>query len=248
MTHRAEDISPRTAARVAGAGLLAMAVLALFADFYVLERLVVVGDAATTVANIGDNEGLFRLGTAGFLIVAILDVVVALALYVFLKPVSERLAMLAAALRLAYAAILGIALVNLAQASALIGGDEYRAVLEPNRLHAQVMLFLDAFDYGWRRVGLVFFGLHLLVLGYLILKSDYVPSLLSVLLMAAAAGYLTDSFANILLPNYADYETAFLLIVAIPALIGELSLTFWLLFRGGDVLPRADTDLVPARV
>jgi hypothetical protein len=69
------------------------------------------------------------------------------------------------------------------------------------------------------------------VLGYLIYKSGYISKLIGVLLLVAGIGYLIDSFANFLLPDYANYKDIFLMIVVIPGIIGELSLTFWLLFK-----------------
>jgi ABC-type multidrug transport system permease subunit len=98
-------------------------------------------------------------------------------------------------------------------------------------MHTQVMLFFDAFNYTWL-IGLVFFAIHLFVLGYLIFKSGYMPKFLGILLIIAAIGYLIDSLANFLLSNYSDYKNLFMLIVIVPGIIGELSLTFWLLFKG----------------
>ena len=53
-----------------------------------------------------------------------------------------------------------------------------------NQLYAQGMLSLSAFQSGWD-VGLVIFGLHLLVVGYLAFKSGYIPKWLGVLLFIA---------------------------------------------------------------
>ena len=57
-------ISPRRAAIIAGIGYAAIFVLAIFANFFVREGLVVAGDAAATFANIAESETLFRAGTA----------------------------------------------------------------------------------------------------------------------------------------------------------------------------------------
>ncbi len=231
MTKKISDMPQRTAARVSGFGYLIITILAIFSEFFVRSKLVVPGDAATTVVNILANEMLFRIGICGYLIVAILDIVVALALYVLLKPVNKSLALLAAWFRLVYAVILGIALQNLLSVLQLLGGADYLAAFKTGELHAQVMLLLNAHSDGWL-IGLVFFGLHCLVLGYLIFKSGYIPRILGALLVAASFGYVIDSFAHFLLPNYSDYKTPFLLLVAVPAFIGELSFTFWLLFKG----------------
>ncbi|KRF34596.1 DUF4386 domain-containing protein [Paenibacillus sp. Soil787] len=230
--------SPLFYSRVAGFGLLLMAILAMFSNFTVLEGLIVSGDEAATANNIIANDMLFRSGFISFVIVLILDVLVAWALYVLLKPVNENLAMLAAWFRLVYTAIFGIALSNLLNVLPLLSGAEYLKVFTTDQLQAQVMLLIDAFRNGWL-IGLVFFGFHLLVVGYLIIKSGgYIPRIIGIFLILASAGYVIDSLAHFLLPNYADYKTIFQLIVAVPGVIGELSLAFWLLIKGVKVQQR----------
>jgi hypothetical protein len=98
-------------------------------------------------------------------------------------------------------------------------------VLNADQLHAQVMLLLNAFNDGWL-IGLVFFGVHLLVLGYLVYKSGFIPKILGILLMLAPVGYLVDSFGNFLVPNY-DAN------IAMFTFIGEALFMLWLLFKGG---------------
>lgn len=98
-------------------------------------------------------------------------------------------------------------------------------------LEAEVMMSIKSFNNTWL-IGLIFFGLHLFVLGYLIIKYVVVPKIIGVLLMIASMGYLIDSFANFLLINYAQYQDIFLLIVAVPGVIAELTFSLWLLFKG----------------
>jgi len=57
------------------------------------------------------------------------------------------------------------------------------------------------------------------------------PRILGILLAVAGAAYVVDMLANVLGSNYADYETAFLLIDALPSAVGELAFTVWLLAR-----------------
>ncbi|KRE32824.1 DUF4386 domain-containing protein [Paenibacillus sp. Soil724D2] len=237
MTNHNTEASPLFYARVAGFGLLLMAILAMFSNFSVLEGLIIPDDAAATANNIIANEMLFRSGFISFVIVLILDVLVAWALYALLKPVNKNLAMLAAWFRLVYTAIFGVALSNLLNVLPILSGANYFTVFTTDqlKLYAQVMLLIDAFKNGWL-IGLVFFGFHLLVIGYLIIKSGgYIPRIIGIFLILASAGYVIDSIAHFLLPNYADYKTVFQLIVAIPGVIGELSLAFWLLIKGVKV-------------
>jgi hypothetical protein len=241
MTSRVADISQRQAAKIAGSAYVVISVLALFAYFFVKDRLVEPGDAAATVSNIAGSEGLFRGGVAALVAVFVSDAVVAWALYIFFRRVSRDLSLLMAWFRLLYTAISAIALLNLLVVVLLVGGADYAAALGVGQRDAQVMLFLDAYDHGWA-IGLVCFGIHLVLVGFLVLRSDYVPSILGVLLAVAGVGYLVDSLARLVLPNYEDYGSLFMVLVAVPAIAGEFSLTGWLLLRGGkaqDVL-RAD--------
>lgn len=227
-------------AKIAAGGYLVIFISGIFANFFVLESLVVPGDAIATTNNIINSESQFRVGIVSFIIMVIFDVVLTWALYVLFKPVNKNVSLLAAWLRLVNATIFGIALFNLFGVLQLISGADYLLVFDAGQLQAQVMLFISAFNNTWL-VGLVFFGIHLFFLGYLIIKSRYVPKVIGLLLIVASFGYLIDSFANFLLPNYADYKDLFMLIVIVPGVIGELSLTIWLLVKGVEEPPQENT-------
>ncbi len=218
-------------ARVAGVGYLIIFLSGIYANFFVLESLIAPGDAITTANNIMSSESLFRAGILSFIIMVVFDVVLAWALYVLLKPVHQELALLSGWFRLVNATIFGIALYHLFSVLQLLSGAAYLGIFETEQLHAQVMLSLSSFNNIWL-IGLVFFGIHLIFLGYLIIKSGYIPRLLGFLLIVAAVGYLIDSFANFLMPNYADYKDVFALVVVVPGVIGELAFTIWLLWKG----------------
>ncbi|MGB7805331.1 MAG: DUF4386 domain-containing protein, partial [Actinomycetota bacterium] len=95
-------LSTRTVAVIAGWSYLAIFVLALFANFVGHEQLIDPDDAAATVRNILDSEGLFRAGLVSFMIVFVVDVVIAWALYIFFRPGDQDLSLLTAWFRLAY--------------------------------------------------------------------------------------------------------------------------------------------------
>jgi hypothetical protein len=222
-TSQFSDGSLRLAAIVAGLGLLIMAILAPIVQFGVLQKLITPGNAKATVENIMASATLFRTGIFIFLFVAILDVVVAWALYTLLKPVNKRLSLLAAWFRVVYAAIFAVALTNLVNVLQLLTGADYLKAIEANQLYAQVMLSLSKFQSVWD-IGLVIFGLHLLVVGYLAFKSGTIPKWLGVLLVIAGIGYMVDSFGKFLVPNYN-------LTIAGFTFIGEVLLIFWLLWK-----------------
>ena len=223
--------SNKVISKIAGFGYLVIFISGFFSNFFVLESLIVPGDAATTANNIVASEWLFRIGIFSFIIMVIFDVVLAWALYVLLRPASKNLSLLAAWFRLVNATIFGIALQNLFSILQILSGADHLTVLETGQMQTHVMLFLDKFNDTWL-IGLVFFGIHLFILGYLIFKSTYIPRILGIFLIIASLGYLIDSFANFLLPSYTNYQEIFMLIVVVPGIVGELSLTFWLLLKG----------------
>ncbi|MBP1910207.1 DUF4386 domain-containing protein [Methanolobus bombayensis] len=225
------DISLRKAAIIAGFSYLIIFILGIVANFVVLMNLFVPENASATVDNIMSNLGQFRMGILGFIIMVIFDVIVAWALYLLLSPVSKGLSLLAAWLRLVNATIFGIAMFNLFSVLRLFGEASYLTELSTGQMQVQVMSLLYAFNDTWL-IGLIFFGLHLAVLGYLIFRSGYIPKFIGILLMIAAIGYLADSFASFLMSNYADYAGIFMIIVIVPGVIGELSFTLWLLIKG----------------
>ena len=90
-----------------------MSVLSAFGYLVAVKGLVVPGNAARTAKNVADHENMFRFGILSLYLVAILDVVVAWALYRVFKPVNAALSKLAAWLRIAYAAVFMVAISQL---------------------------------------------------------------------------------------------------------------------------------------
>ena len=206
MTNRITDISQRKAARVAGFGILIMMIVSPLA-FLVLSNLIVPGNAAATANNIKANEWLFRFAIALSLIVIICDVVVALALYVLIKPVNKDLALLATFLYLMHCIIYAISLVFL--------------FIEPIRYRS---IFLIGQGFLWSS--------HLIVLGYLVFKSGYIPRILGVLLIIGGSlGFLLEGLTYFLFPNYVW--------VAYPGIaVGTIALLYlmlWLLLKADKI-------------
>ena len=216
--------SQRTAALVVGIGLLLMTVFAIFGTSFALDTLVVAGDTASTVENILNNENLFRMGIFSIMIVIILDVIVAWGLYVFLRPVNWSLSLLGGWFRLVYSAIFFVALISLVNALGLLTDANNAALFAADQLPSQVMLSLNSFYAGWD-AGLAIFGLHLVIVGYLIFKSGNMPRILGLLVLIAGLGYTLDTFIALLLPQVNVTLSLF-------TFIGELLLAIWLLVKG----------------
>ena len=220
--------------RSAGILYLILIITGIYAQFFVRSTLILPGNAPATANKIVNSEMLFRIGIASDLIMIICDVGLAVIFYFLLKSVSNSLSLLAAFFRLLQAAILGVNLLNLFCVLQLVSGENFLNEFKPAQLNSLVLLFLNIHNIGYS-IGLVFFGFNCLILGYLIYKSGYIPKTLGVLLLFASIGYLIDSFTNVLLPNYKSYQDIFTIVVFVPALIAELSLSLWLLFRGSKI-------------
>lgn len=232
ITNINDDVTQRQAAIVAGISLLIMAISAAFSFGYVYNLLIIPEDAAVTMQNIMNSGILFRSGVLGWLIILICDVLVAWALYIFLINVNRGLSLLTAWLRLIYTAILGVAVCNFIIVLLLTSQTGFTTVFQTEELQAYVLLFLNAFESIWA-FGLIVFGLHLLLLGYLVYYSGYIPKILGVLLVIAALSYLIIDVSKLILPQYQDFIPTVEALLSIPMAIGELAFGFWLLIKGG---------------
>lgn len=132
---------------------------------------------------------------------AVVGYLLVLALYVVLKPANKNLASLTAVLRLLYAFTLIIGVFSLA------------------------FQIIDVYGYASiKLVGYILFTLHILVYGYTVLKSGYIPKSLGILLVVASCTYIVF-FVDLQLP-----ETLNLMIMLI-MLMAELSLSIWLIVK-----------------
>ncbi len=226
----------RRAAKLAAVAYIGLFALGIFSNFFVLERLTGSGDAIATVENIAGSAGLFRAGIVGFLAIFVLDVFIAWLLHVLFRPVNGGLSLLAAWLRLVYTVFLGVATVFLVVALRLVETPAAGFSLEQSA--SKVMSVLDAFTITWL-IGLLMFGLHLALLGYLMVKSQYMPRLIGIILLVAGTTYVFDTVANLAFSNYEAYENVFLAIVAVPSIVAELTFTIWLLTRAGRPIKTA---------
>jgi hypothetical protein len=190
------------------------------------------GDAAGAAANIAESEALFRAGLVAFGAIFVIDVLVAWALYILFRPVSNGLSLLAAWFRLVYTVFLGVVLISLFLAVRLVSDTDFLTANGAQHRDSHVLMMLDAFNYGWL-IGLIPFGIHLALLGYVILRFGAGPRALGFLLVMAGAAYVFDTLAHALVANYDDYASVFLMIVALPAVVAELGFTVWLFTRGG---------------
>ena len=218
-------MSPLFKARAGGFCWLMTFITSSFAAF-AGSSLVVSGDAAATATRILANEGLFRSGTAANLIATAFYIGATLFVYELLKPVSRSVSLLAAFFSLVGCAVGALSCVFDLAPFVLLKGGPSLSGFSIEQLQVLTLALLKVRVQA-NNMGLVFFGLHCFLIGYLILRSNFLPRLVGALMVFAGLGWLTFLWAplvNALLP----YNM-------MPGAIGELSLTLWLIVKGVNV-------------
>lgn len=224
------------AARSAGALYLAIAACGGFSIGYVPMQIVAT-DAAASSANLLANTGLFKLGVLADSLVILFELAITAILYHMFRHVGPKMATVALISRAGMIGVMGI--------NILLWVMPYILLTNPSgwdtpQLHALAQFCFEAHAMGvfvWQ----LFFGVHLLALGWLILKSDVVPRLLGRGLFIGAFGYLIQGVVELTFTNIAvlDYSIIGLLVIVT---VSEISFGLWLLLRGG----RTSSQFTPA--
>ncbi|WP_300532336.1 DUF4386 domain-containing protein [Maricaulis sp.] len=218
---------PRATARLAGLAYLLIIICAIFAQLAVRGSLIEWSDAGATAAAIRQNTGLLGLGIMADFVVYLLDLFLAYAFYRLFAPVDHGLALLAAWLRIAMTALLMVNLVNFAAPLMLLGDDPIAAQLAGENADQLALVFLGLHNSGFV-IGLMMFGTYGLLLGYLVMRSGYIPALIGAGIMISGLSYLAMGVISFALPSLSMLNGALLASAALP----EFIFTAWLLVFG----------------
>ena len=231
MMDRTIESSPQLYARIGGALYLIIIIIGLFGEVFVRDKLIISGDATATAKNILASESLWRFHIAAELFLLICAVTLLMILFVLLRPVSRELTLLALFFNLVSIGLEAATAMYLVVALFPLGTAEYLKAFSPEQLYAMANLSLKSHGYGFG-VSLLFFGCFCVVIGRVIFRSGFLPKTIGVLMQIAGLCYLTDSFALILAPAFANRLFPAILL---PAFVGEASLCLWLLVKGVNV-------------
>ena len=221
--------SPRIEARVAG-GLWLIVIVASMVPFFIRSSMYVRGDAVATATNILASESLFRFAFVAELVAGLCYIGVTALLFGLLKPVSASVSMLAAFFGLGGVAIGAATSMNYLASLIPLGGDSFLKAFTTSQLQAQALMSIRLAAQGFS-LSMVFFGCHCVLMGCLIAQSSFLPRILGVLLAIGGSTYIISSFISFMSPALANLS----LYIMPAALVGEGSLTVWLLLKGVDV-------------
>ena len=220
-------------ARLAGFLYLLIIVFGLIAQVFVRDNLVDYNNASTTAKNIIASEFWFRFGFVSELLMLICDIGVATILYLLLKEFNKALSLLSTFFRLACIIILSVVALSHYAALFFISDAQYLTVFNSGQLEAFALLSIKLHGSGYN-ISLLFFGFHLVILGYLIYSSESFPKLLGILLLMGGLCYILNSITWFLFPAFVKIIYPAILI---PCSIGELIFSLWLLIKGIRVSP-----------
>src|SRR6185295_15343242 len=191
-------------ARTAGLLMLISIIAGGFGEGYAPGVLIHGNDAAATVAALRENEPLFRLSFAAYLIEAICDITIAVVFYILLRPVSRGLSLLAAFFGVISTVTYACCeLFYFALPYLLTRDAAYLGTFSPDQLATLTLLSFKMFSYG-AGLFLVFYGTAWIIRGWLMIRSGYLPSLLGVLMIIGGLGFVARTFTGVLAPQYAS--------------------------------------------
>jgi len=232
--------SRKRTARLAGALYWLAGLPAPFVLLYVPGLVTVRGDAAATALKIRAQETLFQLNIFGHLWNLVFFIFLAMALYQLLSHVNKARAALMVILVLVSLPISFLGLLADVGILVLLRGGDYLAAFSKDQLDSLVY-FLLVMRGKAIVVAQIFWGLWLLPLGLLIMRSRFIPRLLGVLLIPNGIAYPVMSLTGLFFPAYSGVVWAAML----PALLGELWVMLWLVIRGTRDLPAGERDRQP---
>jgi len=236
MTISIERWDRATVARLAGGLYLAYILANVLAS-----RVGRIGlsDARTLQSTIAGNEAMFRAGLVAALGSALLFVLTAWALYALLRPVSESLALLLLVLNAVGVAVQCASYLPLL--TVLAQGDSGGGVqgFTGPQLDSLALLSVTTYRVGFVTAQL-FFSAWLFPLGWLVLRSGFLPRFLGWLLLLDGIAVLVWFLQVLLAPDYPA--------ISYPAwvvgFVAELGLALWLVIK----IPRSQGSATDARL
>ena len=233
--------SPKRLARIAGLLYLAVIVLRGLPQLVARPMARISGDPAATADAVVANQTLLRVAFVSELAGIVASILLVMVLYRLLRHVDRHIA----AVMVTFLAIaVAIATTNMINhlAAVIIAADPTLAnALGVPGSEGLMLLFLELHEVGWV-ISEIFFGLWLLPLGYLALKSGWFPRPLAVLLMVGCFAYLTIAFTTPLFTRFPET----LLLIAAPAGVAQFWMTGYLLTRGVNTTDRELPTPTPA--
>lgn len=213
-------MSKRNLAKITGWLLILMALVAGFSFGYAYPVFYNSDQLDLLQNNLIQNINLFQSMLISVLIIALLDLVVSYTLYRYFEDDNRNVSLVAAILRIIYTIVFGAAIFCLTKN------------LNPSELSNDLIVKnFNLFQFLWS-IGLILFGAHLFLIGYLMKIHNRIPKVLWYLTLIAGASYIVVHFLK-LITTQSDIVSNLEMSLALPMAIGELGLAVWFTIKGG---------------
>lgn len=219
-------MNKRKNALLTGWALVVMAILAGFSLGYAFPEFNQTGNLESLRHLIQARQALYVSMLVGLFLIVLLDLLVSYTLYHYFKEVNKTVSFIAAIFRILYTLFFGVAMYFLI-------GNAANHELSNLQIHQN----FDLFETIWN-CGLVIFGFHLILIGYLMMVQNTIYKLLVYLMFLAGASYVIVHFLKGVTANL-EIVANLELILAFPMAIGELGLAIWLIVKGGKSVAKA---------
>lgn len=205
------------------------AVPAIFSLQYVRPKLIVFGDAATTVNNIMAHEFLFRMGIVSHLFAQVFLLLFGMTVVRLFQGVNKTWATIFWTSILMTVAITVVNTLNYVAPLVVLSKADYLNVFQQEQLHAIVMIFLRLSNFG-QALYEIFWGSYLFAFGLLIIKSRFIPRILGMLMIVGSIGFPINTFTKLLVPEF--YPAMFTQMTMLFSGLGVVPTLFWILIMG----------------
>ena len=211
----------KAAAKITGYSIIIMALLAAFAFGYAYPKICDLTDKSLTLTSLRENEILYILMVSSIILILIIDFLISYTLYIYFKGIDIFFSLMACALRLSYSIIFGFAIFFLIKNLSLT-----------TYINDLIFYNFQQFEIIWS-LGLIFFGVHLFIVGLLMILHSDIPSILWVVTFIGSLSYMVVHFMKII---SIDSQFSFSLesILALPMALAEIGLAIWLILKGGN--------------
>ena len=210
----------RRIAIITGISLTLMALIAIFSIGYAYTQFDNPEQSEFLKDNILQNRGLYQSMLFGILVIIILDFIVSYTLYKYFEEDHQKMSMVSGIIRAIYTLIFVIATYYLTKN------------LNTNELTNQIASSnYQQFQTIWNS-GLVVFGFHIILIGWLMNLHRKIPKILWYITLVAGISYVITSSLKVVIPDSEMVKTL-IMVLALPMTIGELGLAIWLWFKGG---------------
>ncbi|MCP4520785.1 MAG: DUF4386 domain-containing protein [Cytophagales bacterium] len=225
-----QSLENQKMSKLAGVLYLLIAIVGGFSIGYMPSVIIVDDNVAITFQNLIQNKLLFRLGILGDIAVLIMEVLLTVLLFQLFKKVDIVSMRIATYARMAMAIIMSVNLVLYLIPLFIVENLKVLEAFSQSELESLVFLFLKAHSYSvftWQ----IFFAIHLLFLGWVLLESKVVSKWLGVCMIIGSLGYGGDSITHLLMIDQFVLTITFSILLFF-AVVSEFWFLFWLFFKG----------------